>query len=196
MPKKDSRVDAYIAKSADFAKPILNHIRKLVHVNCPDVQETLKWGAPFFDHQGLMIGMAGFKEHCRLIFWKGKLIFGHGPGKAAEQFGLITSLADLPGEKILSGYIKKAAELNEAGVKPTQKAKPRKELVVPDYFMAALKKNKKALAAFENFPPSHKREYVEWIIEAKRDETRAKRIETAIDWMCKGKSRNWKYEKR
>jgi uncharacterized protein YdeI (YjbR/CyaY-like superfamily) len=197
MPTKDPRVDAYIAKSADFAKPILNHIRRLVHAACPDAQETVKWQMPHFEHKGIICGMAAFKQHCALIFWKRSLIFGETGAKDSSlgQFGRITSLADLPADKALTGYIKKAVELNEAGVKNPLRAKAKlnKEVVVPDYFLAALKKNKKALATFENFSPSHKREYIEWITEAKREETRAKRLQATLKLLAEGKSRNWKY---
>jgi uncharacterized protein YdeI (YjbR/CyaY-like superfamily) len=200
MSKKDPRVDAYIAKSADFAKPILSHIRQLVHAACPEAQETVKWQMPHFEHKGVICGMAAFKQHCALFFWKSSLVFGKDParGKGMGQFGRITSFDDLPGDKILTGYIKKAVELNEAGVKSPARAKSKtkKEVVVPDYFLAALKKNKKVLAAFENFSPSHKREYVEWLTGAKREETRAKRLQTAIEWLAQGKSLNWKYERR
>ena len=155
MPTKDPRVDAHIAKAADFAKPILTHIRKLVHAACPDVVETMKWSFPHFEHKGVICGMAGFKRHCSLGFWKSELILGStgAENEAMGHFGRITSLADLPKDKVLLGYIKKAAELNEAGIKKPApvRSKVKKELVVPEYFMAVLKKNKKALAAFENF---------------------------------------------
>lgn len=199
MPKLDPRVDAYIAKSADFAKPILFHIRHLVHVACPDVEETLKWNMPSFLHRGILLNMAAFKQHCALGFWKGELIFGPGTAQddAMGQAGRLTSLADLPGDENLLGYIRKAVELNDAGIQKTAraKAKAKRPVVVPDYFLAALKKNKKALAGFENFSPSHKREYVEWIAGAKREETRARRIKTAVAQIAQGKSQNWKYER-
>ena len=195
MQHTDPRVDAYIAEAADFARPILSHIRKLVHAACPDAQETLKWNCPHFEHQGILLGMAAFKQHCVVNFWKGKLILGKLPDEdcAMGQFGRITSPADLPGDKILAGYIKRAVELNKAGIKNPVRAMPKPRLVVPDYFLAALKKNKAALATFKNFSPSCKREYVEWITEAKREVTRAKRIKTAIEWMAQDKSHNWKY---
>ncbi len=197
MPKKDPRVDAYISSSADFAKPILTHIRKLAHVACPEVEETLKWRMPHFVHKGILFAMAGFKRHCTLHFWKGALVLGKDFQKSEEgmgQFGRITALSDLPEEKVLLGYMKKAVELNNAGVKKeSTEPKPKKKLVVPGYFTAALAKNAKARATFENFSPSHQREYVQWITEAKRDETRAKRIATTLEWLVHGKSRNWKY---
>jgi uncharacterized protein YdeI (YjbR/CyaY-like superfamily) len=197
MPAKDPRVDAYIAKSPDFARPILNHIRRFVHAACPEAQETVKWQMPHFEHKGVICGMAAFKQHCALIFWKRALIFGKSRTQdgALGQFGRLTSLADLPADKVLMGYIKKAVELNEAGIKNPMRAKSRAntKVVVPDYFLAALRKDKKALTTFEKFSPSHKREYVEWIVEAKREETRAKRLKTAVEWIAKGKSRNWKY---
>jgi hypothetical protein len=145
MGKKDRRIDAYIASSADFARPILNHIRRLVHAACPDVEETVKWGFPHFDHKGMMCAMAAFKNHCTIGFWKGALIFGErapkDEGNSMGQFGRITKISDLPGEKVLIGYIKEAARLNDEGIKLPARTKPRekKELVVPDDFMAALK---------------------------------------------------------
>lgn len=193
MPPTDPRVDAYIAKSADFARPILKRIRKLLHATCPGVKETLKWSSPFYEHQGILIATPAFKQHCALVFWKGKLIFGKGDQR--KKLRHITSLADLPGDKILTGYIKQAVALNEAGVttpRPKPKAKIKPD--VPGYFLAALRKNKKALATFGNFSPSHQREYIEWITEAKREETRAKRIKTAIEWIATGKSRHWQYQ--
>ncbi len=191
MSKKDPRIDAYIAKSADFAKPILIRIRKLVHAACPDVEETIKWNLPFFEYRGILLTVPAFKHHCALMFWKGRLFLDKNRGK----FRRITSLDDLPGDNILTGYIRKAMELNEAGIKNPARAKSKaKNVAVPDYFLAALKKNKKALAAFENFSPSCQREYIEWITDAKREETRVKRIQTSIQWIAAGKSRNWKYQ--
>jgi uncharacterized protein YdeI (YjbR/CyaY-like superfamily) len=192
MPKKDPRINAYIAKSGGFAKPILNRIRKLVHAACPDVEETIKWSAPFFEHNGILLATPAFKRHCALVFWKGKLIVS---GDQRKNLRRLTSTSDLPGDKILTGYIRKAMALNAAGVKlPSSKPKAKKGPVVPAYFRAALRKNQKALAAFANFSPSHKREYVEWITEAKREETRASRMQAAIKLMVKGKPRYWKYQ--
>lgn len=192
MPKKDPRVDAYIAKSADFARPILNRIRQLVHAACPDMEETIKWRAPFFVHKGNLIAMPAFKRHRALIFWKGRLFLNKDQKTKLRR---LTSISELPGDKILTGYIRKAVELNEAGIKtPRPGPKAKKAVVMPDYFQAVLGKNKKALAVFRNFSSSHKREYVEWITEAKREETRTRRIQTAVDWLAKGKSRNWKYQ--
>lgn len=199
MPKNDPRIDAYIAKSAGFAKPVLNRIRKLVHAACSDVTETIKWSAPFYEHKGILICTPAFKNHCALIFWKGKLLFKEFSAKdnPRKKFRRLTSNADLPGDKILTGYIKQAVAFNEAGVKtPRSKPKPKGRLVVPDYFLAALKQNKKALATFENFSRSARREYVEWLTEAKREETRAQRLQTAIEWIAQGKQRNWKYQKK
>ena len=202
MAKKDPRVDAFIAKSADFAKPVLIHLRELVHKACPDVEETMKWSFPHFDYKGIMCGMSAFKQHCAFGFWKAslmkdgkKLLDNRKEGMGS--FGRITSLKDLPSDKIIINYIKEAMKLNDDEVK-VQKAKPtaKKELVIPKYFIDALKKNKKAFATFENFSSSNKREYVDWIIEAKTEETRNKRLEQAIEWMAEGKIRNWKYVRK
>lgn len=194
MGTTDKRVDAYIAKSADFAKPILTHIRAVVHETCPDVEETMKWNSPTYMYKGILCGMVSFKAHCVFGFWKGELVTGDADGEGAmSQLGRLTRVSDLPPKKVLVRYIKRAMALNEQGVKAPRSTKPKKELVVPDYFVAALRKNKKALAAFEKFPPSHKREYVEWVTEAKGEETRNRRLAQAVEWIAEGKQRNWKY---
>ena len=201
MGTKDPRIDKYIENSADFAKPVLRHLRKTIHTGCPDVQETVKWGLPSFVHHGILCIMASFKEHCSFWFWKGRLIIPQSKlpaEKSMGNFGRITSIADLPSDKVLLGYIKKAVRLNEDGVpSPTRaKSKVKKTVLAPTYFMTALKKNKKALATFKNFAYSHRKEYVEWITQAKTEETRSKRIKTAVEWMAKGKARNWQYMKK
>jgi uncharacterized protein YdeI (YjbR/CyaY-like superfamily) len=198
MPKKDPRIDAYIEKSASFAKPILTHVRKLVHAACPEVEETVKWGMPHFDYKGGMLGMAAFKQHCAVSFWKSKLIFDNAElnRDGMGHLGRITSIADLPNDKTLTRYLKKAVELNEAGIKNPRPARSTKrgELVVPEVLLAALRKNKKALTTFENFTYSHKKEYVEWITEAKREETREHRLETTMKLLTQGKTRHSKYQ--
>jgi uncharacterized protein YdeI (YjbR/CyaY-like superfamily) len=199
MGTKDPRVDAYIAKSAAFAQPILTELRELVHQACPAVEETMKWSFPHFMHHGMLCGMAAFKQHISFGFWRDKQVVApdHDKGEAAMgQFGRITRRADMPAKKVIIAYIKKAAALNEQGVKTPRavKREPRAVLVAPDDFLAAIQRNKKALKTYEAFSPSQKRDYIEWIIEAKREETRTRRIETAVEWMAEGKSRNWKYE--
>ena len=196
MGKKDPRVDAYIAKAADFAKPILTEIRERVHAACPECEETLKWSSPTFMYHGLLCGMTAFKEHATFGFWKGPLVLG-GPADQAESFHIrLTKLSDLPSNKAMAADIRKAMALNEAGVTlPRAPRGPAKPIVVPDDLAAALLKNKKAKAEFEKFPPSHKREYVEWITGAKREETRTRRLQTAIQQIAEGKSQNWKYMK-
>jgi len=195
--KRDPRVDAYIARSAEFARPILDHIRDVIHQAIPDVEEDIKWGAPFFNHEGVVCGIAAFKEHCAINLWKASLIVGDKKGESAGQFGRITKLSDLPSDSALKGYFKQAARLTETGVKQPRAKKERPDkLVVPPELQKALKANKKAAAAFERFPPSHKREYARWIAEAKGEDTRARRVSTAIEWIAEGKGRNWKYEKR
>jgi len=194
MATRDPRVDAYIAKSADFAKPILTHIRKLVHSACPDAEETMKWSVPHFDYKGMMCGMAGFKEHCAFNLWKASLVLDVTDEKEAMgQFGRLTSIRDLPSDRTMIGYIKKAARLNDEGVTVSRKSTRKAPLRVPAYFQAELKKNAFAHKAFAVFSPSQKREYVEWLDEAKTDATREKRLETAVAWIAEGKIRNWKY---
>ena len=197
MGSRDTRVDAYIAKSNDFAKPILTYLRDLVHTSCPVVEVTMKWSFPHFMYKGMLCAMASFKEHCSFGFWKDSLVVENG-GEAEEgagSFGRLTKLSDLPSKKILTGYIKKAVKLNEDGIKRPAPPKPKapKEVVVPDELAKVLKGNAAARATFEKFSPSHKREYIAWITEAKTEATRTKRLQTAIEWMAEGKPRNWKY---
>jgi uncharacterized protein YdeI (YjbR/CyaY-like superfamily) len=195
MGKKDPRVDAYIAKSADFAKPILRHLREIVHKGCPEVEETMKWSFPHFMYRGMLCSMAAFKGHCAFGFWKGKLIVPANP-EAMGSFGRITKLSDLPRDSVLIGYVGEAARLNETGEKIERKPPQRKKaLATPPDLAAAMKKNAKARATFEGFSPSHRREYVEWITQAKTEETRKKRLDAAVEWMSEGKPRNWKYMK-
>ena len=193
---KDPRIDAYIASATPFAKPILQHLRKLVHAGCPEVEETIKWKNPSFSHKGLLCGMAAFKEHCAFGFWKHQLVVGTaGSRDAMGSLGRITSLDDLPSDATLIGYVKKAAALNENGVKVEKKVTaPKPPIRVPADVTAALKKNPIARRYFDAFSPSHRREYVEWITEAKTDATRQKRLATAVAWIAEGKGRNWKYE--
>ena len=205
MAKKEKVIDNYIAKSADFAKPILNHIRELVHKACPDVEEKMKWSMPFFDYKGEMLcHMASFKQHAVMGFWKAALmkdavLMENAKSETAMgHLGRISSLKDMPSDKKITGWIKEAMELNDKGIKLPAKPKPAagKEIAVPDYFTKALAKNKKAKQVFENYAYSHKKEYLMWITEAKTEETRNKRMATALEWMAEGKSRLWKYEKK
>lgn len=202
MGKKDSRIDLYITKAKPFAQPILNHLRDLVHKGCPGIEETVKWGMPSFDYKGPFCSMAAFKEHAVFGFWKASLMKDAEKLKDNQQSamghaGKIKSLKDLPSDKTLISWIKEAAKLNDDGIKlPPRKKTEKKDLIIPDYFTKALSKNKRALLAFENFPPSHKKEYVEWITEAKTEDTRSRRMETALEWIAEGKGRNWKYERK
>jgi uncharacterized protein YdeI (YjbR/CyaY-like superfamily) len=197
MGRKDPRIDAYIDKAQPFAKPILKHLRKIVHAGCPDVAETIKWQMPHFDYNGgILCAMAAFKQHCAFHFKNGALVFGSRAkeDEAMGQFGRITSVDDLPNEKTLIAYVRKAAELKEKGIREAAPKKSKRQpLPVPPDLANALKKNAKARATFENFSPTNRRDYIEWITEAKRDETRADRLKTAIEWMAEGKPRNWKY---
>lgn len=203
MPVTNIRVDEYITKAKPFAQPILKHLRMLVHKAVPEVEEKIKWGFPNFDYKGPLCSMASFKEHLAFGFWKATIL--NDPDKildttnAMGQLGRIKSLKDLPSDKILLKYLKEAARLNEEGIKlpaMTKTGKPKPPLEVPDYFMKAMKKNKKAFETFEKFSPSHKREYVEWITDAKTEATREKRLAAAVEMMSEGKSRNWEYERK
>lgn len=205
MGKHDPRVDAYIEKSADFAKPILNHLRQLIHTTCPDVEETWKWSFPNFDYHGsTMLNMAAFKAHCSFGFWKAALlpdpdnILQIADRAAMGQLGKIASLKDLPKDAVLKKYIKAAMKLNEEGVKKPAASKVTAEekeaLKTPDDFAALLKKNKAAEKVFNDFSYSNKKEYITWIEDAKTTATRTKRLTEAIEWISEGKTRLWKYK--
>src|SRR4030095_2787943 len=190
MPK-DPRVDAYIAKANDFAKPILKQIRAAVHKGHPAVRETIKWGVPaYVDERGIFCMTAAFKQHCAWVFWTGRK-----PASVdAKQFRRITSVEDLPSPREFVAIVKEAATSAPTKKEKTTK-RAAKAVTVPAYFSAALRKNAKARAAFDAFPPSHQRETIDWIDSAKTDETRQRRITTALQWIASGKSRNWKYER-
>jgi uncharacterized protein YdeI (YjbR/CyaY-like superfamily) len=202
MVQKNPAVDAYIANAAAFAQPILRRLRKCVHQACPAVEEKIKWGMPFFDHHGMMCNMAAFKQHCAFGFWKYKLLAAEGltpaDDSAMGQFGRIASMSDLPDDAVLQRLIRRAVELNDGGIKAAPKPKsPRKPPpLVPPELIAALKNNKAARETFDNFSPSHRRDYAEWIAEAKTEATRARRLATTLEWLAEGKTRHWKYQRK
>ncbi|MDW2980915.1 MAG: YdeI/OmpD-associated family protein [Rhodanobacter sp.] len=199
MATHDPRIDAYIAKSAEFARPILDHLRARVHAACPEVEEGIKWSMPFFSYKGApMCMMAAFKQHCSFGFWLSKEVTGGSSEDGMGQFGKLATLKDLPSDRQLAAQLKKAMALNEAGVKkarPKAAAKPAPTL--PHDLAALLAKRQHAAArkSWDSFPPGARREYVEWIGEAKTDATRQKRLATTLEWLAEGKRRNWKYEK-
>jgi uncharacterized protein YdeI (YjbR/CyaY-like superfamily) len=206
MSSRNPLIDAYIGKSAEFAKPILEHLRDLVHKACPDVEERIKWGFPHFDYKGMFCHMAAFKQHCVFGFWKESLMKDpHGivsarKNDAMGSLGRVTSLSDLPSDKQLIAYIKDAMDLNDRGIPlPTiKKDTPvfKKKLEIPDYIHRALIRNRKTREIFEDFSYSNKKDYVEWITEAKTEKTRKKRISTMLEWVAEGKPRNWRYMKK
>lgn len=196
--KPDPRIDAYIAKAAPFAKPILTHIRARVHAAAPEAEETLKWGAPAFTLDGkILLIMAAFKAHAAINFWRGQEIRGSDASRdAMGQFGALTTLEDLPTDKEFDALIRKAAELAKTAPAPRKvKHEPKPPSEIHPDFAAALAKNPKAKATLDSFPPSARRGYLDWIAEAKQEATRAKRIATAVEWLAEGKRRHWKYEK-
>ena len=207
---RDPRIDAYIAGAEPFARLILEHLRALVHDACPQVEETIKWGMPCFMHaDAILCSMAAFKRHASFGFWKHLDVVGEAPaGEGMGGFGKLASIGDLPPKRQLLAYLRKSARLNEAHAKTPvgRRARPKATVArktptarplpeIPADFADALRAVPKALAAFDAFPPSHRREYLEWIIEARREDTRARRIAQAVEWLAEGKSRNWKYER-
>ena len=201
MMPTDHRVDEYIARSPEFSQPILRHLRELVHRGCPEIEEAMKWSTPSFLYRNkILFSMAGFKAHCRFIFWRPEIASLAGK-KGAENdddgavVGKVSHLSELPADSDLLRYIRESRRLADETPRGAtrKKSAPRPEPALPEEFSAALKKNRTAAKQFEAFPPSHRREYIEWISDAKREETRKKRIDTALQWIAEGKSRNWKY---
>lgn len=196
MPARDPRIDAYIAKAAPFAQPLLTELRAAIHAASREITETMKWSSPTFEYQGMLCGFAAFKAHVKFGFWKHELVVGKRR-REEGTLGRLTSVDHLPSRAALVKLVRKAMKLNADGVKAPHMVnrQQRKPIPVPSYVKAALAKNAKARATFEGFPPSHRREYLEWITEAKQQETRDRRLGQAIAWMAEGKSRNWKYER-
>jgi uncharacterized protein YdeI (YjbR/CyaY-like superfamily) len=198
MGDHNPKVDAYIAKARPFAQPILERWRGLMHRACPDVEESIKWSMPFFSYKGtILANMAGFQAHCHFGFWDKGLTeeirnSGDGPLKR------VASEKDLPADKQMLTWIRQTAANVDSGDYRSPMAgrvkKPKPEAQVPADLTAALKRNKAAAAAFKAFSPSCRREYMEWITDARREETRAKRVATAVEWIAEGKQRNWKYQ--
>lgn len=194
---RDPRVDSYIARAQPFARPILDHVRTRVHAVVPEAEETLKWSAPAFMLGGkILLMMAAFKAHAALNFWRGQELRGEAAAAdAMGQFGKLTSTDDLPPDKELDALIRKAAELAASAPAPRKtKHAPKPPPGLHPEFAAALTAAPKAKAALDGFPASARRDYLEWISEAKQPATRAKRITTAIEWLSEGKRRHWKYQ--
>ena len=190
---REPRIDTYIAKAQPFARPILENVRERVHAVMPDVEEAVKWGHPTYLRNGkIVLGTAAFKEHAAVNFWRGQELGLSRPGEATGQLGKLTSVDDLPAN--LDALIAKAAEVSAAPGAPKPKPAPKPMPDLHPEFAAALDKAPKAKATMDAFPPSCRREYLEWIAEAKQDATRRKRIASAIEWLFEGKRRNWKYE--
>lgn len=194
---RDPRVDAYIARAQPFARPLLEHVRNRVHAALPEIEETLKWSMPAYTSSGkIVLITAAFKAHMALNFWRGQELRGDAAdADAMGQFGKLTSLEDLPPDEELDTLIRKAAELAKADPAPRKtKHAPKPPPELHPEFAAALAKAPKAKAVLDGFPPSARRDYFEWISEAKQPATRAKRIATAVEWLTEGKRRHWKYQ--
>lgn len=193
----DPRIDAYIAARADFARPILAHLRARIHAASPEIKEAVKWGMPFFTYHGQnLCSMAAFKGHAAFGFWHDKVGERGGSSAAMGQFGRLTSLADLPDDAVVADLLAKAMALIDAGEKPRADAQPRAPLPVPDDLQTAVVADPAAASVWAAFPPGKIRDYVEWIVEAKQPATRTRRIVQAVEWIAQGKGRNWKYEKK
>jgi uncharacterized protein YdeI (YjbR/CyaY-like superfamily) len=201
---RNPAVDAYIAKSPDFARPILARIRATMHEACPAIEETMKWGVPHFEREGIVAAMAAFKQHAAFGFWSRKLLEQRLGKDAAKVFpkdaerGMggrkLRSVGELPSKALLVRTIKLAVALNQEGIRPKREPSKKPPVKPPPYLVAALKKSAKARRTFEGFTDSQRREYVDWLAGAKQDATRERRLATTIEWLAEGKQRNWKYQ--
>jgi uncharacterized protein YdeI (YjbR/CyaY-like superfamily) len=214
MTDAAKKIDAYITKAPEFAQPVLERFRKAAHRASPDIEETIKWGLPCFEYQGLVAGMGAYKQHVALNFWRGMLI--PDPDKLFAQVGnnemaaiKVASVKAMPPQAVLVRYLKAAIKLNVAQAKTRQaakktggpktttkrsaKKKTTKRVTVPADFATALARKKKAQTTFDGFSYTYRKEYVEWITAAKRAETRKRHIKQAVEWLAEGKPRNWKY---
>lgn len=199
-PTLDPRVDAYIAAAAPFARPILAAVRAAFHAGCPDVRETMKWGVPAFERVGMLGGMSAFQAHVGFGFWRAKELddpaglFG-AERKASPMHVKVRDVAELPPRKVLVAYVKAAAALDAAPRPARAAAKGKPAPRAPRWFIDAVAAEPAALATWRGFPPSCKREYLEWVTEAKREATRARRLAETVAWLAEGKRRNWRYER-
>lgn len=204
MTQFNKKVDEYIAKSADFAKPILKHLRQIIHDTCPNVEEDIKWGTPHYGYKGdHLVMMAGFKNHCSFSLYKAEYMTDKEIAesvKAGKKFGYmdkLKDLSDLPAKKILAAYIKEAMTINEKGIKKeVPKSDKPKVLETPDYLIVALNANKKAKSVWNEKSDAFRKDYLVWIIEAKTEVTKQKRIEQSLEWIAEGKGRFWQYGKK
>lgn len=198
MGLHDPRVDAYLAQAAPFARPLLERLRAQVHAACPEVEEAIKWSMPAFLYRGRQLAsMAAFKEHASFGFWMGEAVTGGREEGAMGQFGRLRELADLPADARMQELVVRAMALIDEGARRRpSRAAPRAMPGIPEPLRVALDAHPVARAAFDAFAPSHRREYIEWIAEARREDTRARRVAQAIGWIAEGKSRHWKYAAR
>ena len=192
----DPRIDAYIAKAAPFARPILEHVRERVHAAAPEAEETMKWSSPAFTVDGkILLGMSAFKAHAAVGFWRAMEMGVEVSKEAMGQFGKLTSVSDLPPDAEFDSMIRQGVELAKKVPAPRKvKHEPKPPAALHPEFASALKANPKAKEVLDAFPPSAQREYLDWISEAKQDATRSKRIDDAIEWLSEGKRRHWRYE--
>lgn len=195
MTTTDPRVDAYIAKAAPFARPLLERLRRDMHAACGDLDESIRWGRPVFMHNGrLVAGMAAFKQHASFGYWRGGEVVGEARNDGMGQFGRLQSLDDLPSSADIAEQVRRAVELVDTDApRPARTRAPRPPLEMPDVMRQALDAHPAARATFDGFSPSQRRDYIEWIVEAKRDDTRARRLAQALDWLAEGKPRHWKH---
>lgn len=204
MAQLNSKVDEYIAKSEDFAKPILEYLRQIIHETCQDATEDIKWGTPHYSYKGDHLCMiAGFKNHCSFSIYKAEFLQDKEIAesvKAGKKFGYmdkLKSVSELPSKEVLVSLLKEAMTINEQGIKKEKAVSDKPKVIeTPEYLTEALDANTKAKEVWESKSASYRKDYLVWITDAKTDATRQKRIEQSLEWIAEGKGRFWQYEKK
>lgn len=201
---KYTSFDQYIDLQADFARPILQHLRTLIRSACPDGIEEFKWNFPHFTYKGVILCHLGaFKSHLSVGFWLSAImddpdgILQTSERESMGNLGRIKRMEDLPAPEVLVRYVHHAMDLIDQGRKlPSVKEKPKdRTLSIPKILETMLDANPKAKGTFESFSYSAKKDYTLWIDEAKTEATKIKRATQAVEWLEEGKKRHWKYEK-
>jgi hypothetical protein len=191
------RINLYIAELPDWQRKHLVRVRQLIHSTEERIEEAWRGNAPHFDHQGSLIGMHAFKSCVSIWFHKGaSLKDGHGLFKLTEKDAerevrkYKIHEGESINEKAFLDLLKQALKVNAAQAGGAETKPTSRALVVPSDMEQVLRKDEQAWAQWEGLAASHKREYVEWITDAKQDETRKRRLAKALEMIRDGQAKN------
>src|SRR5438270_1264994 len=180
-------VNDSLANAPEGTRPILVRLRRIFRQASPKLEEAIKWGVPCYLFKGPVGGFAAYKQHVSWGLWKSRALndpeglLGRGVSVMA---GKITKVSEIPPAAKIIALIEQVIALNEAGIKSPKPPEPE----LPADFAAAMKKAGKAARHYAAFTPARKWQYVNWVTQAKRAETRAKRIEIAVERIGEGKT--------